>query len=111
MGETVLKETNHRPSTDGMTAWDPRRLVTVTVGPGGVMRDVTIEPDAYSYLTPQQLATTVNTTYQTAVTALREATVAQFMDLCGVKVKPEEVANGKTRLHHLLDKLAGQPAV
>lgn len=75
------------------------------------MRRVDIEPDAYSYLTPRQLAETVNRTYDDAVAALREATVTQFMDLCGVKVAPEDVATGRTRLHDLLHKLAGRPSV
>lgn len=111
MGETTVREAIHRADTDGMTAWDPQRLVAVTVGRGGIMRGVEIEPDAYSYLTPKQLADTVNRAYEDAVTALREATVSQFMDLCGVRLEPENVATGRTRLHNLLSKLAGHPSV
>lgn len=111
MGETAVREADRSTEADGMTAWDPQRLIAVTVGQGGIMRGVEIEPDAYSYLTPRQLAETVNRTYEDAVTALREATVAQFMDLCGVKLEGKEVASGKTRLHNLLHKLAGHPSV
>lgn len=111
MGETAVREAGRSTKTDSMTVWDSQRLVSVTVGPGGIMRDVDIEPDAYSYLTPKQLADTITRTHDAAVAALREATVTQFMDLCGVKVEAEEVATGKTRLHNLLNKLAGNPAV
>lgn len=111
MGETAVRSVHHRAEPDGTTAWDPQNLVAVTVGRGGIMRGIDIQPDAYSYLTPRQLADTIDQTYADAVTALREKTVTQFMDLCGVDIDRGEVASGKTRLHNLLAKLAGQPAV
>ncbi|HZE40630.1 MAG TPA: hypothetical protein VE172_17645 [Stackebrandtia sp.] len=112
MGHTGLRPAPSRGQAEdtvsGFRASDPRAIVTVTVDQAGQLSNLDIRPDAYEVYGPAELSTVITQTHEAAVARLREETVEQFFDLCGVTLPTAEVANGRTRLHDLAYKLASR---